>query len=196
MEFDKGENMMAGYPYDVGAYNSFLKSQITTLIITGIVLFLLFIFVTVLCVSIIKKIRPKKLPKRFIKKFPSLQKRFPDLQKRFQQFQKWLLYIILVLIVIVEIFLIVSLALQCKGLKKDIEDEAYIQYMGSVFIDRKGGTGYGTVMVQHTEYIISFEQDGEKVELPTGKDYGLRGYVEKVYIVYSQNSKIILEFIE
>lgn len=158
---------MPNYPYNVEIYTSLLKSEMTKLTIIAIALALIFIFVIVYSALQIKNDRTQKMP-----------------------------YIQLVLSVVIGLFLLFALGSQISAFAKDVTNAAYIQYVGPVDIREEGQIILGGIPTGYTEYIISFEQDGKNVELAMRKDYGLRGYVEKVYIVYAQNANFILELVE
>ena len=55
---------------------------------------------------------------------------------------------------------------------------------------------FGNIPTWYNEYVVSFNNNGERVALSTRRDYGTEGVVENLYIVYAQNSGEILEFIE
>jgi len=158
---------MPDYPYNVEIYTSLLTSEMTKLIIIAIVLALIFTFVIVYSALQIKEDKYKKIP-----------------------------YIQLVLSVVIGVFLLFSLGSQISAFAKDISCEEYIQYVGSVDIKEERQIIFGGIPTGYTEYIISFEQNGKKVELAERKDYGLSGHVEKVYIVYAENTKFILDLVE
>lgn len=158
---------MPNYPYDVEKYNSMLKSEVVSLTVIGVFIAILFVFMIMYSVGMIKKDKTKKFP-----------------------------YIQLILVVVLSVFLLVSLVSQIGLFKKDIAEEAYVQYEGPANIKEEHRIIFGSVPTKDIEYIISFEQGGKQIELSMKKDYGLRGDVEKIYVVYSQRSKFILEFAE
>ena len=78
----------------------------------------------------------------------------------------------------------------------DLHEEAYIQYEGPATIGKRRKVVLGNIPTWYNEYYVSFNNNGEKVELSTRKDYPKEGNIEKLYIVYAQNSGEILEFVE
>ncbi len=158
---------MSNYPFNVEMYNSVLKAEVVKLAIIAIVLTLIFVFVIVYSAIQIKSDKTKKTP-----------------------------YIQLFLAIVIGVFLLISLSSQISLLTKDIAEETYVQYKGSANIRAERQIIFGGIPTGYTEYIISFEQEGKAVELAMRKDYGLIGSVEEIYIVYSQQSNFVLEFVE
>ena len=158
---------MLNYPYDVGAYTSTLKSEVTKLTSIAIILALIFIFAIVYFAVQIKKDRRKKAP-----------------------------YFYSLLSIMIGTLLLFSLGSQIGTFTKDITEKTYIQYVGPVNVREDHQIVFGGIPTGYTEYIISFEQDGKNVELAMRKDHGRRGYIENVYIVYAKHSNFILELVE
>ena len=149
---------------DIDSYNSALKSELTKLIIVAVVLFIIFIGISVYSIVQIKKDKSKKLP-----------------------------YVQLVVTVVMFAFLGISLGSQISSFAKDIDQEAYVLYEGPATVREEHQVVFGDLPTGYTEYIISFEQDGEQIELSMRKDYELYENIEKIYIVYSKHSNYILE---
>lgn len=99
-------------------------------------------------------------------------------------------YIQLIGVVVISAFLTISFSSSIISYSKDISEEAYIQYEGPATISKR--RIFGTWL---DEYVISFNNNGEQVTLSTRKDYETEGNIEKLYIVYAQNSEEILEFV-
>ncbi len=104
---------------------------------------------------------------------------------------KKFLYVQFIGLVVLSVFLITSFCSTILSYSKDISEEAYIQYEGPATIRKR--RIFGTWL---DEYVISFNNNGEQVELTTSKNYKAEGDIENLYIVYAQNSGEILEFIE
>ncbi len=104
---------------------------------------------------------------------------------------KKFLYVQFIGLVVLSVFLITSFCSTILRYSKDISEEAYIQYEGPATIRKR--RIFGTWL---DEYVISFNNNGEQVELTTSKNYKAEGDIENLYIVYAQNSGEILEFIE
>lgn len=158
---------MPNYIYDTEAYTSVLKSELTKLSVIAVILALIFVFIIVYSAFQIKEDKYKKIP-----------------------------YIQLVLSAVIGVFLLFSLGTQISAFAKDISNEAYIQYEGSVDIREEDHVVFGSLPTGYTEYIISFQQNCENVELAMREDCGLRGHVKNVYIVYAENTKFILDIVE
>ena len=71
-----------------------------------------------------------------------------------------------------------------------------MQYEGPAKINKKRKVVFGNIPTWYDEYVVSFNNNGEWVELSTRKDYDTEGVIENLYIVYARNSGEILEFIE
>lgn len=99
-------------------------------------------------------------------------------------------YIQLIGVVVISVLLTISFSSSIISYSKDISEEAYIQYEGPATISKR--RIFGTWL---DEYVISFNNNGEQVTLSTRKDYETEGNIEKLYIVYAQNSEEILEFV-
>lgn len=153
---------------NIDLYNSILKSKVTQLAIIAIVLCIIFIAIIVYSIIQIKEDKTKKFP-----------------------------YFQLIAMIVIFIFLGISLGSQIMSFTKDINEEAYILYEGPAAVREKRQVILGgRLPTAYTEYIISFEQDGEQLELSTRKNYGFDNNVEKIYIVYSKHSNYILEIKE
>ncbi len=152
---------------NIDLYNSILKSEVTQLAIIATVLCIIFIAIIVYSIIQIKKDKTKKFP-----------------------------YFQLIASLAIFIFLGISLGSQIISFTKDINEEAYILYEGPAVVREERHVTFGGLPTGYTEYIISFEQDGEQLELSTRKNYGFDNNVEKIYIVYSKHSNYILEIKE
>lgn len=53
---------------------------------------------------------------------------------------------------------------------------------------------FGGIPTGYTEYVISFELDGEQIDLYMRKDPGFVGEVDDVVVVYAKCSKHIINF--
>lgn len=157
---------MPDYPYDVQLYNSSLKMEIIKLSMIAIVLILIFVYMIISSAIQIKRNKTKKTT-----------------------------WILLFATIAIGVFLSIPLVSQISLFTKDIKEETYIQYIGPATIREECQIIFGGIPTGYAEYIISFQQEGKYVELATRKDYGLNGGVEKLYIVYSQHSGFILEFL-
>ena len=98
--------------------------------------------------------------------------------------------------IIVFIFLLIPLSSQISSFTKDIVEQKYVQYEGPANVRAERKIILGGIPTGYTEYIISFEYNGEQIELSMRKDPGIEGNVEKIYIAYSQYSEFILEITE
>ena len=98
-------------------------------------------------------------------------------------------YVVFLGVVTIFLFLLISLGSQILTYCKDYIEKAYVQYEGSATIQEQ--TVFGR---NPSDYIISFVQDGELVELVSKKKYEV-GDVEKIYIVYTKHSKCIIEIV-
>jgi hypothetical protein len=100
----------------------------------------------------------------------------------------------LIALVLVFIFLSISLAAQIFSYNKDIAENSYIQYEGSAKIQTRKQIIFGGIPTGYTEYVVSFELNGEQVELYMRKDPNLVGDVDEIFVIYSEHSKYIIEF--
>jgi hypothetical protein len=157
---------MTIHSYNIENYESVLISEIIKLTIIAVILSLLFVAIIVYSIIQIKNDSTKKLP-----------------------------YIQLVGSIALFVLLAISLGLQIISYAKDITEETYIQYEGPANIRTERQIVFGGIPTGYTEYIVSFEQDGELIELSMRKSCGLTGEIEKVYIVYSKHSKYIFEIV-
>lgn len=158
---------MQNHSYNIDLYSSALKSEVIKLYIVATVLSILFIFVIVCSIIQIKKEKTKKIP-----------------------------YVQLLVAIIVFIFLLIPLSSQISSFTKDIVEQKYVQYEGPANVRAERKIILGGIPTGYTEYIISFEYNGEQIELSMRKDPGIEGNVEKIYIAYSQYSEFILEITE
>lgn len=158
---------MTGPSYNIEKYESVLKSEVVKLTIIAAVLVILFIAIIVFSLSEIKSDRTKKMP-----------------------------YVQLVGSVVVFIFLAFSLGSQIISYEKDIAEKAYMQYEGPVTFETKRHIIFGGLPTGYIEYVVSFEQGEDIIELHTRKDYGFTGDIKKIYIVYSKYSNYVFEITE
>ena len=156
---------MPTHSYNIEKYESILKSEATKLTIIAVMLSFVLIALIVYSVFEIKNNRTKIIP-----------------------------YIQLIGSLVLSVFLIITLGSQINSYTKDIAEKTYLQYEGSANIRVEKQILHGGIPATSTDYIISFEHNGEKIELFT-KNYGLTGDIEKIYIVYSKYSHYILEII-
>ena len=158
---------MANHSYDVETYNAVLQSELKKLWGIGIVLLIVLIAIVVYSIVLIKEDKTKKFP-----------------------------YIQLIGVVVVSVFLIASFSSSIVSYSKDLSVEAYIQYEGPATISKRRKVVFGNIPTWYNEYVVSFNNNGERVMLSTRRDYEREGNIENLYIVYAQNSGEILEFIE
>ena len=156
---------MPNYSYDINKCESLLKSEAVKLTIIAIFLTILFASIIVFSIFQIRSDKSKKMP-----------------------------YIQLVASLLIFVFLFISLGTQILSYNRDIADESYVQYEGSANIETKKQIVFGAIPTGYTEYIISFELDGEQIELYMRKNPDTVGYVDKIFIVYSKHSKHIIDF--
>ena len=157
---------MPNHTYDVEIYNAIIQTELNKLWGIGALLLIVLIAMVIYSVVLIREDKKKKFP-----------------------------YVQLIGVVLVSAFLMVSLGSSIISYSKDISEEAYIQYEGPATISKRRKVVLGNIPTWYNEYVISFN-NGEQVELSTRKDYQKEGDVEKLYIVYAQNSGEILEFAE
>lgn len=157
-------NNMTSYSYNIEKYESLLKSEMVNLTIIAVVLALLFIAIIVFSIAQIKGDKTKKMP-----------------------------YVQLAGSIVVFVFLAFSLGSQIISYEKDIAEKAYIQYEGPATLKTKRQIIFGGLPTGYNEYVVSFEQDGDQIELYTRKDLGFIGDIEKLYVVYSKYSNYIFE---
>ena len=158
---------MPNHLYDVEKYNSILQSEVNKLWGIGILGLIVLVAMVVYSIFLIREDKTKKFP-----------------------------YVQLVAVVVISVFLITSFGLSVSSYSKDLTEEAYIQYEGPATISKRRKVVFGNIPTWYDEYIVSFHNNGEKVELSTRKDYETEGDIENLYIVYAQNSGVILEFIK
>lgn len=158
---------MPNYSYDIEKYESILKSEVMKLSIIAIVLLVLFSVIIVYSILQIKDDQTKKLS-----------------------------YIQLIAVIVLLVFLGISLGSQILSYKKDITEKSYMQYDGPANIRIEHQVILGGIPTGYNEYIISFNHDGNQVELFMRKDCGLSGDIDKVYIVYSKYSNYVFEIVE
>lgn len=77
---------------------------------------------------------------------------------------------------------------------KDLAQDSYVVYQGAATIQTKREVRYGGIPTAYTEYVISFEQAGKKIELYTRKDPDRIGDIDDVFIVYAEHSNYMIEF--
>ena len=158
---------MSNHSYNVEAYNASLQAEVNKLWGIGIVLLIVLIAMIVYSIVLIKEDRTKK---------------FPHIQ--------------LIGVVVISVFLTISFGSSIVSYSEDISEEAYVQYEGPATISKRKKVVLGNILTWYDEYVVSFDNNGEQVVLPTRKDYGIEGNIENLYIVYAQNSGEILEFVE
>ena len=155
---------MCNHPYDIERYEAILKSQLTRLTIYAVLFLIMFVILLVQSISLIDSNSKKKRP--YIE----------------------LLSIIIPFAIIVSLIGF-PLGSQIVSCKKDISEQAYIQYEGPVVINTEKMVSHDGI---HSKtYIISFDQNGERVELPYGKKRPTSD--TNVYLVYSKHAKSIIE---
>ena len=153
--------------YDVKKYESVLKSEVTKLTVIAVMFSLLIIAVIVYVVIQIKHERTNKM-----------------------------LFFTLLGSIILFAFLAFCLGSQIYSYRKDIAEEAYMQYEGPATVKIERQIIFGRLPTGYNEYIISFEQDGKLNKLSMRKNCGLIGDIDNIYIVYSKHSNYILEIKE
>ena len=158
---------MPNHTYNVEAYNDIMQAELNKLWGIGALLLIVLIAMVVYSIVLIKEDKKKKFP-----------------------------YIQLIGVVLISVFLMVSFGSSIVSYSTDLHEEAYIQYEGPVTISKRRKVVLGNIPTWYNEYYVSFNNNGEKVELSTRKDYEKEGNIEKLYIVYAQNSGEILEFAE
>ena len=156
---------MPDHTYDINKCTSLLKSEVTKLTIVAIVLLILFVAVIVLSIVQIKNDKLKKLP-----------------------------YVQIVAALIIFGFLSVSLGIQISSYSKDLSQNSYVQYEGAAAIQTRKQLIFGGIPTGYTEYVVSFELDGEQIELYMRKDPGFVGDINNVFIVYAKHSTHIIDF--
>ncbi|MBR2320032.1 MAG: hypothetical protein IKA50_04535 [Clostridia bacterium] len=158
---------MPNHTYNVEAYNSIMKAELNKLWGIGALLLIVLIVIVVYSVVLIREDKKKKFP-----------------------------YIQLIGVVLVSIFLMVSFGSSIVSYSTDLHEEAYIEYEGPATISKRRKVVLGNIPTWYNEYVVSFDNNGEQVELSTRKDYEKEGKIEQLYIVYAKNSGVILEFAE
>lgn len=158
---------MSNPSYNVETYNATLQSEVNKLWGIGIVLLIALIAMIVYSIVLVKEDKTKKFP-----------------------------YIQLIGVIVISVFLTISFSSSIISYSKDISEEAYIQYEGPATIGKRRKVVFGNIPTWYNEYVVSFNNNGEQVTLSTRKDYETEGNIEKLYIVYAQNSGEILEFVE
>ena len=159
--------MMPNHTYDAEVYNDIMQTELNKLWGIGALLLIVLIAIVVYSVVLIREDKKKKFP-----------------------------YIQLIGVVLVSIFLMVSFGSSIVSYSTDLHEEAYIEYEGPATISKRRKVVLGNIPTWYNEYYVSFNNNGEKVELSTRKDYEKEGNIENLYIVYAQNSGEILEFVE
>ena len=163
--------------YDVDAYNLILKSEIRSLVIIAVIFLPLLAYLIFHSICEIKNESKEQKGRKKRKK------------------HRIFLYVQLVLVIIVCILLLTSLILQISSYAKDLKEEAYCIYEGPANIQIEKKLIIGELKLRDVDRIISFECDGEIIELLFEDDIGLAGYVDKVRVVYAQNSRYVIEII-
>ena len=158
---------MPNHTYDVGVYNNIMQTELNKLWGIGALLLIVLIAIVVYSVVLIREDKKKKFP-----------------------------YIQLVGVVLVSIFLMVSFGSSIVSYSTDLHEEAYIEYEGPATISKRRKVVLGNIPTWYNEYVVSFDNNGEQVELSTREDYEKEGKIEQLYIVYAKNSGVILEFAE
>jgi len=158
---------MPNHTYDVEVYNNIMQAELNELWGIGALLLIVLIAMVVYSVVLIRE----------------------DMKKKFS-------YIQLIGVVLVSVFLMISFGSSIVSYSTDLHEEAYIQYEGPATISKRRKVVLGNIPTWYNEYYVSFNNNGEKVELSTRKDYEKEGNIENLYIVYAQNSGEILEFVE
>lgn len=156
---------MPNKSYDIDQCTSSLKSEVTILTVVAVVLLILFVTVLVFSIRQIKNDKTKKLP-----------------------------YVQIIAALIIFIFLSVSLGTQIASYSKDLSQNSFVQYEGMAKIHTKKQLILGGIPTGYTEYVISFELDGEQIDLYMRKDPGFVGEVDNVFVVYAKYSKHIINF--
>ena len=153
--------------YDVETYNNVMQTELSKLWGIGILLLIVLVAMVVYSIVLIREDKKKKFP-----------------------------YIQLIGVVLVSVFLMFSFGLSIVSYSKDLNEEAYVQYEGPATISKRRKVVLGNIPTWYNEYVVSFDNNGERVELSTRKDYKKEGNIEQLYIVYAKNSGVILEFAE
>lgn len=158
---------MPNYSYDIENYESILKSEVMKLSIIAVILLILFAVIIIYSILQIKNDRTKKSP-----------------------------YIQLIGAIVLLVFLVISLGSQILSYTKDITEKSYMQYEGPANIRTEHQVIFGGIPTGYNEYIVSFNHDGNQIELSMRKDCGLSGDIDKVYIVYSKYSNYVFEIVD
>ena len=164
---------MSGHLYDVDKCRTLLKSQVTILTLVAVGLLVLFVSVVVLSIVEIKNGKKKKGK---AKKLPYVP------------------YVQIAVALVIFCFLSVCLGNQIGTFLKDLNQDSYVVYQGTATVRTKREVRYGGIPTAYTEYVISFEQAGKKIELYTRKEPKRTGDVDEVFIVYAEHSNYMIEF--
>lgn len=164
---------MSGHLYDVDKCRTLLKSQVTILTLVAVGLLVLFVSVVVLSIVEIKNGKTKKGK---AKKLPYVP------------------YVQIAVALVIFCFLSVCLGNQIGTFLKDLNQDSYVVYQGTATVRTKREVRYGGIPTAYTEYVISFEQAGKKIELYTRKEPKRTGDVDEVFIVYAEHSNYMIEF--
>lgn len=169
---------MSGPLYDVDKCRTLLKSQVTILTLVAVGLLVLFVSVVVLSIVEIKNEKKKngKTKKGKAKKLPYVP------------------YVQIAVALVIFCFLSVCLGNQIGTFLKDLNQDSYVVYQGTATVRTKREVRYGGIPTAYTEYVISFEQAGKKIELYTRKEPKRTGDVDEVFIVYAEHSNYMIEF--
>lgn len=158
---------MPNHTYNVEVYNDIMQTELHKLWGIGALLLIVLGAMAVYSVVLIREDKKKKFP-----------------------------YVQLIGVVLISVFLTVSFGASIISYSTDLDEESYIQYEGPATITKRRKDVLGGIPTWYYEYVVSFNNNGEQVELSTRKDYGAKGTIANVYIVYAQNSGEILEFAE
>lgn len=101
-------------------------------------------------------------------------------------------YTFLGMMILVFAFFGVSLGSEIASYAKDIREQAYIMYEGPATIRTERQVVYGSTM-RYDNYVLSFYDD-QQIEIYMEERPKDVGNVKKMYIVYSQHAKCLLEY--
>lgn len=174
---------MSGHLYDVDKCRTLLKSQVTILTLVAVGLLVLFVAVVVLSIVEIKNGKKKNDKKKNGKTKKGKAKKLP-----------YVPYVQIAVALVIFCFLSVCLGNQIGTFLKDLNQDSYVVYQGTATVRTKREVRYGGIPTAYTEYVISFEQAGKKIELYTRKEPKRTGDVDEVFIVYAEHSNYMIEF--
>lgn len=153
---------MAISSYKADLYNSILKTELVKFTIFAVILLVILISIIIGFLMEIKKNKAKKR-----------------------------LYVELFLVIAVFVFIFSSLFTQIVLFSMDIRSKSYICYVGPANIRAERKIAWGGIPTGYTEYVISFKNDANTVELFSRKKPKIVGNVDKVYIEYSKHSEFL-----